>query len=201
MEKAVDEKERKREMISSRKELKEWLDYERNRYELGGGVFFYIKYFAGMEREIIWHFQRRLRITEYYYNTNKKIAYVLSRVRLNKIENKYGLHIGINVCGKGLKIMHIGSILTNGKVRMGENVSLHINTSFVAQGVTGDVPIIGNGVVVGVGASVVGGIRIADNVAVGANAVVTKDILEENIAVAGVPAKKVSNNGRLNWNR
>lgn len=187
-------------MISSRKELKEWLDYERNRYELGG-VFFYIKYFAGMEREIIWHFQRRLRITEYYYNTNKKIAYVLSRVRLNKIENKYGLHIGINVCGKGLKIMHIGSILTNGKVRMGENVSLHINTSFVAQGVTGDVPIIGNGVVVGVGASVVGGIRIADNVAVGANAVVTKDILEENIAVAGVPAKKVSNNGRLNWNR
>ena len=84
---------------------------------------------------------------------------------------------------------------------MGENVSLHINTSFVAQGVTGDVPIIGNGVVVGVGASVVGGIRIADNVAVGANAVVTKDILEENIAVAGVPAKKVSNNGRLNWNR
>jgi serine O-acetyltransferase len=201
LEKAVDEKERKREMISSRKELKEWLDYERNRYELGGGVFFYIKYFAGMEREIIWHFQRRLRITEYYYNTNKKIAYVLSRVRLNKIENKYGLHIGINVCGKGLKIMHIGSILTNGKVRMGENVSLHINTSFVAQGVTGDVPIIGNGVVVGVGASVVGGIRIADNVAVGANAVVTKDILEENIAVAGVPAKKVSNNGRLNWNR
>ena len=46
MEKAVDEKERKREMISSRKELKEWLDYERTRYELGGGGIVLYKIFC-----------------------------------------------------------------------------------------------------------------------------------------------------------
>lgn len=33
-------------MISSRKELKEWLDYERNRYELGGGGIFLYKIFC-----------------------------------------------------------------------------------------------------------------------------------------------------------
>lgn len=40
-----------------------------------------------------------------------------------------------------------------------------------------------------------GGITIVDSVAIGANAVVNKDILEPDIAVGGVPARKISNNG------
>ena len=97
--------------------------------------------------------------------------------------------------------MHLGPILTNGQTQIGENVSIHINTAFVAKGTTNDAPIIGNGCVIGTGAVIVGRIRIADNVAVGANSVVCKDVLEENIAIAGIPAKKVSNNGRLQWNK
>ena len=82
-----------------------------------------------------------------------------------------------------------------------DNCSIHINTAFVAQGVSNEVPTLGDGVVVGVGAVLMGGIHIANNVAIGANAVVNKDVLEENIAVAGVPAKKISNSGRLEWNK
>ena len=37
--------------------------------------------------------------------------------------------------------------------------------------------------------------------AVGANAVVNKNVADENIAVAGVPAHKVSDGGGLNWNK
>ena len=37
-------------------------------------------------------------------------------------------------------------------------------------------------------------IFIADYVAIGANAVVNKDVTEETVAVAGVPAKKISDN-------
>lgn len=59
--------------------------------------------------------------------------------------------------------------------------------------VSGGVPKIGNNVFIGTGAKVIGGITIADGVAVGANAVVTSSILEENITVAGVPARKISN--------
>lgn len=44
-----------------------------------------------------------------------------------------------------------------------------------------------------------GDVRLADNIAVGANAVVNKSFDEENIAIAGVPAKKISNNGRKVW--
>ena len=38
----------------------------------------------------------------------------------------------------------------------------------------------------------IGAVRIADDVAVGANAVVTKDILEAGTTWAGAPAKKIS---------
>lgn len=44
-----------------------------------------------------------------------------------------------------------------------------------------------------------GGVRIADNVAIGANAVVNKDVLENDVTVAGVPAKKISDKGRSGW--
>lgn len=109
------------------------------------------------------------------------------------------MNIGLNTCGKGLKIMHVGPILINGDASLGENCALHINTALVAKGTTNAAPILESGVVVGIGAVVVGGVRVAKNVAIGANAVVTRDIDEEDIAVAGIPAHKVSANGRTCW--
>ena len=44
----------------------------------------------------------------------------------------------------------------------------------------------------GSGAKVIGEVSIADNVAVGAGAVVTKDITEPGTTWAGVPARKIS---------
>ena len=96
--------------------------------------------------------------------------------------------------------MHIGPILVNGNSKIGENCVLHINTGLVAGGRTDEAPTLGNNVIVGIGAVLLGGIKIADNVAIGANSVVNKDVLEEGIAVAGVPAKKISNNGSQTWN-
>lgn len=54
-------------------------------------------------------------------------------------------------------------------------------------------PVIGNGVRVAPGAKVLGSITINDNVIIGANAVVTKDV-EENAVVGGVPAKFIREN-------
>ena len=38
-------------------------------------------------------------------------------------------------------------------------------------------------------------VEIADDVIIGANAVETKSVFEQNIVVAGIPAKKINNNG------
>ena len=188
-------------MIHNKSELREYLSYEMKRYGIKGNINYLMKLFTGSERAVIWHFQKRLRITEYHINCGHKIRGFFSKVKLNKLSNKYCLHININNCEKGLKIMHLGPILMNGHVRCGENLSIHINTALAAHGVTDGIPVIGNNVVIGVGANIIGGINIADGIAIGANSLVNKSFLEENIAVAGVPAKKISNNGKSKWNK
>lgn len=54
---------------------------------------------------------------------------------------------------------------------------------------------IGNNVYIRMGARILGDITIADNVVIGANAVVTKSITEPGITVAGIPVKKISDVG------
>jgi serine O-acetyltransferase len=51
-------------------------------------------------------------------------------------------------------------------------------------------PIIGNNVVLGVGCKVIGGVTIGDNVIVGANAVVLRNVPSDHMAV-GVPAHNI----------
>lgn len=55
-------------------------------------------------------------------------------------------------------------------------------------------PVIGDNVVIGAGAKVLGDIRIGNNVAIGANAVVVKNV-PDNVSVGGIPACRVSDKG------
>lgn len=183
-------------MITNKQELKDYLSAELPKYKVNKIVYL----IQGSESAILAKHQVLLRKAEYYTNTGKRLLSTFYRLRLNKIQNKYAIHIPLNTCGKGLHIMHVGPVLLNGEVRTGENCVFHINTCIVAGGV-GGVPTLGNDIVMGVGSVVLGNVRIADGVAIGANAVVTKDVPEEEIAVAGVPARKVSNNGKANWNK
>lgn len=185
-------------MIETKRELEDWLNYEKMKYSIKWGG---VKKLLGSEKATIWSYQKRLRLTEYYFNTNKKMRYILSKVILNYKSNKYGIHIGLNVFERGLQIMHLGPILTNGRARVGRNCSVHVNTALVAQGVSDDVPKLGDNIVIGVGATIVGNVWIANGIAVGANSLVNKSFYEENIAIAGVPAKKISNNGTQCWGK
>ena len=92
--------------------------------------------------------------------------------------------------GKGLHIAHGGCIVVHSGAVLGENVTL-------SQGVTigqtlkdGKVllPVIGSNVYIAPGAKVIGGVHVGNNVVIGANAVVTRDV-PDNAVVAGVPAK------------
>ncbi len=188
-------------MVKTKLQLKEILDYERKLYKLNKFKAFVKYYFLATESAVIWHWQRRLRFTEYYYNTNHKLLYIISKIKLNKLSNKYGIHIPINVCGKGLKVMHLGSVLCNGNTKIGENCSIHINTAFVAKGTSDKCPVIGNNVVIGVGSTILGEAIIADGIAVGAHSLVNKIFEEPNITIAGVPAKKISEIGSEGWNQ
>lgn len=185
--------------INTKQELKEWLKYERGNYggnNLKGRI---REIFPISERDILKKHLVLLRKTEYYTNRGIKSAAKLYHIRLERFQNKYGLHIPLNTCGKGLRIMHVGPVLINGSATVGEDCTFHINTALVAGGTNDDAPCLEDGVVLGVGSVVLGKTHIARNVAIGANAVVNRDVAEEDITVAGVPARKISNGGRSSW--
>ena len=58
----------------------------------------------------------------------------------------------------------------------------------------GEAPIIGDNCFIGPGVKMFGNIKIGNNVAIGANSVVNKDV-EDNVTVVGVPAKIVNRKG------
>lgn len=187
---------RPEERIRTRAQLKEWLQAELKPYRLRWHSFTSIYEADVLRRHVI-----LLRKAEYHLNAGHRLAAVWYKLRLNRLQTRHSLHIPLNVCGKGFRLMHLGPVLINGKAALGPNCTLHINTSIVAGGTDDGVPTLGSGVVVGVGAVILGGVHIADNVAIGANAVVNRDVTEDNVTVAGVPARKISDHGRLDWNR
>lgn len=140
-----------------------------------------------------------LRYTEYRYNCKtkfyNKIFNKLSLIKYTRFSNKFGISIPINVVDEGLTIVHIGPIIISSKAKIGKNCRIHVGVNIgnaPAKGIDG-APVIGNNVYIGPGAKIFGGITIGDNVAIGANAVVNKSF-ESNITIAGVPAKKISDN-------
>lgn len=106
------------------------------------------------------------------------------------------IHPGATI-GKGLVIDHGSGVVIGETTEIGDNCTLYQG---VTLGGTGkDVgkrhPTLGNNVMVGAGAKVLGPILIEDNSKVAANAVVLKNISENSTAV-GIPAKVVRQSGR-----
>lgn len=142
-----------------------------------------------------------LRQLEYTCFQRDKAAHpLLSRLAAVKVKwldrkkNRLGLlldiEIPINHVQKGVRIAHPNVIL-NGYV--GENCVFHGNNVLGNKrtGVSEEVPHIGNGVDVGVGAIIIGNVEIADDCVIGAGAVVTKSFLIPGTMIAGVPAKEI----------
>jgi serine O-acetyltransferase len=98
--------------------------------------------------------------------------------------------------GSGLYIGHIGYLAINSKAVIGNNCNLSAGV-IIGEGGRGDAkgaPTLGDFVYVAPGAKIIGKIRVGNNVAVGANAVVVKDV-PDGMSVAGIPAKIINDRG------
>ena len=91
--------------------------------------------------------------------------------------------------GPGLYIGHIGLIRFHPDVKAGKNLSVGPGTILGERGMgKKGAPILGDNVYIGVGAKLLGGIKIGNNVKIGANAVVLEDV-PDNSTVVGIPAR------------
>jgi len=108
-----------------------------------------------------------------------------------------GITIGSTaVIGRRLEIEHHGCIVIHGAVRMGDDCMIRQGVT-IGNGGRRDplgAPVIGDRVEVGAGAKLIGRITIGNDVIVGANAVVVRDV-PDNAVVGGVPARIIRING------
>lgn len=135
---------------------------------------------------LIWKYLYFLRREEAASN---KLAQYYWRRRKNDLGAKLGIIIYAGTCGKGLRIWHYGSTIISGDAKIGENCTFHGQACIGNDGSSTAAPVIGNNVDIGVGAKIIGDIIIADDVKIGAGAVVTKSCLEKGSTLVGIPAK------------
>ncbi len=89
--------------------------------------------------------------------------------------------------GKGLRIHHFGGIIIHSEAILGEGCTLYQGVTLGDLGGWGGAPRIGNHVVIGAGAKLLGCIEIGDHCRIGANAVVRTSVPTGCLAV-GIPA-------------
>lgn len=135
-----------------------------------------------------------------YTKSNKILKYsiyIFARFFLNRLIYKLGISIPPDTkIGSGFYIGHFGGIVVNGRSIIGKNcnISQGVTLGQANRGPNKGYPTLGDNIYIGPGAKIVGAVKIGNNVAIGANCVVTKDI-PDNSVVVGIPGKIISQKG------
>ena len=137
---------------------------------------------------------------------NNRIAHFFYKARLfliARLISQIGRHMtGIEIhpgakIGRGFFIDHGMGVVIGETTIIGDNVLLYQGVTLGGTGLEKGKrhPTIGNNVVIGTGAKVLGNITVGDNSYIGANAVVIKDV-PPNSTVVGVPGRITKQDGK-----
>lgn len=173
-------------MITTKEQLQNTLKIEAKVY---GYRWYYRLPIRLTESQILYQHARRLRLAEYAMNTHRWNRHY-HLLRLLRIQTRYALSIPLNVVGEGFSISHLGPVIINAGSTIGKNCRIHPGVCVGANG--GNPPRIGDNVYLGPGAKVFGDIELADDIKVGANAVVNHSCLTRGAHLVGVPAHETA---------
>ena len=137
------------------------------------------------------------RVTAALYHVKFLRPVSLMLHQINKIIFSSDLHPAASI-GGGFLIVHAFNNVVGARVTCGDNLTLFngVTLGKKAVGIAGGQPYLGNDVVVGAGAKILGEVKIADSVTVGANSVVIRDIASKNSVAVGSPARVLSNSNQ-----
>lgn len=127
--------------------------------------------------------------------------YLFGKIMTTHFRYKLGisLHPECEI-GSGLYIGHFGMINISAESVIGKNLNVSQGVTIARRnrGTYKGHPTIGDNVYIGPGAKVIGAVKIGNDVAIGANCVVTKDI-PDNSVVVGIPGKIISKKGSFGY--
>lgn len=117
--------------------------------------------------------------------------YFIARFLSEREKRKTGIeiHPGATI-GKNLFIDHGTGIVIGETTIIKDNVTIYHGVTLGGRGLDKGKrhPTIGNNVIIGCGAKILGNINIGNNVKIGANSVVLKDVID-NATIVGIPGK------------
>lgn len=131
-------------------------------------------------------------------NKNSKKLFIIRLYYLYRIKKmdaynnaSMGTNMGAGAFFKSPPILfhHLNGIIISYYAKIGDNCTIYQQVT-IAQDEFNNAPEIGDNVVIGAGAKLLGNIKIGNNVKIGANAVVVKNV-PDNCTVVGIPARVV----------
>ena len=137
---------------------------------------------------LIWKYMTFLRREE---AAKSKLTAYFWRRRKNNLGSRLGLQIYAGTCARGLHIWHYGSVIISGDAVVGENCTIHGQACIGSDGASDVAPVLGKNVDIGVGAKIIGAVTLADDIRIGAGAVVVKSCEIPGATLVGVPARQV----------
>lgn len=183
-------------MIDSKVELARYLQRDFERFETKPNLKDWL-----LHNEVwyIYHYQRHLRHVEYYLNTQKtrNLFFLYHFFKYKRLGFQLRFTIYPNTVGAGLRIFHTGDFIhVKKKCNIGEHCTLLPGVVIGNKNIEddGSFVTIGNNCYIGLGAKLFGALTIGDDVVIGANSVVVKNI-ESSCVVSGIPAKVIKQGG------
>ncbi|GGF44773.1 serine O-acetyltransferase [Echinicola rosea] len=178
-------------VIKTRKDLNRFLTIEKAKLDIKRPFIMRITYSEGFR---VYRFFKNLRYLEYYLNKKKKpwdyvpLAWRYWNHRRMKL--KYSFYIHPNTLGEGFHLVHSGFVRIAVFATLGKNCTVlpRVLIGKKKPGIENPEVIIGDNCYIGTGVTILGPIKIGNNVTIAAGSVVTQDVPDSCI-IGGIPAK------------
>ena len=133
-------------------------------------------------------FQHRLRYMVYFrtcQNTRNALLRLFCEYKLFRLCRKYGIEIKTNTkIEPGFVMIHPYNITISPFATIGRNVNIYKGATIgLSQGKNPGAPQIGNSVQIGINSTIIGGIKIGNDVLVAPNTLVNQDIPDHSIVI------------------
>lgn len=143
------------------------------------------KKFSGRPMNVLQILSKHSLCYMWWYRKYSKKSSGITRYILHLFTKKYGLEVRPKECGRGLYLGHPYNITVNSAVKIGEYCSLHKGCTIGAEnrGKRQGAPVLGDYVYVGINATIIGNVKIGNDVMIAPNSFVNFDVPAHSIVV------------------